>query len=536
MVTYGQKQKNSVRQQSLSSAIKLLTEQRQLATLADKQHLRKVWIELRQNGTPNDQYYNSKLSLETIERWEKFYDSIVGVKKASDLKIAYLCGPEPMNDLEILIQNGVLAENVWAFESDINEYNTAVINALNSQYPFLKILKTDMKTFIETSPIRFDLIYLDFCGPLYNRNKDQKNLSTIVAIAKYHSLNSPGILLTNFSLPTELQDESGHHILKRLIAGYLFPKSFLEEASHDSGITEGSTSQGYSEESWEEIVATDLPKYYSQFVTRLVMDVFSYLVPLDRFMNNNKYLKMFFKLYNNNQKVRYLFKKKLESLFNFSANGGGGDVITDPDFYTSTWMAAAFKGIWNYTKNDEKFIHHGKNFLKQLTAYSKNEDDFFEKIAAYQYLMTEGLGQDTFYSDSLKKISDNWHSRDKYLFCDVFLFHQLKDLLIRQISVPYQVNVERTKRWSYKAKETEMFTDMFVLDDCRYVYDWMPTLDMLELNLQNEEQELSFRYIMDAIGKHSRWYYEELFNGTAIIDMSRKGFEVKTFHEREKVT
>ena len=64
----------------------------------------------------------------------------------------------------------------------------------------------------------------------------------------------------------------------------------------------------------------------------------------------------------------------------------------------------------------------------------------------------------------------------------------------------------------------------------------MPTLDMLELNLQNEEQELSFRYIMDAIGKHSRWYYEELFNGTAIIDMYRKGFEVKTFHEREKVT
>jgi hypothetical protein len=64
------------------------------------------------------------------------------------------------------------------------------------------------------------------------------------------------------------------------------------------------------------------------------------------------------------------------------------------------------------------------------------------------------------------------------------------------------------------------------------MYDWMPTMDMLEQNLQNIEQELSFRYIADALGKHNRWYQEEVFSGMAVIDMDQQGFNVKAFEER----
>ncbi|WP_299590371.1 hypothetical protein [Mucilaginibacter sp.] len=47
--------------------------------------------------------------------------------------------------------------------------------------------------------------------------------------------------------------------------------------------------------------------------------------------------------------------------------------------------------------------------------------------------------------------------------------------------------------------------------------------------------ELFLRYVMDALGKHMRWYYEEIFNGTAVIDMGTPGFEVKTFKKRINV-
>ncbi|MDB4923034.1 MAG: hypothetical protein JWQ54_5017 [Mucilaginibacter sp.] len=60
-------------------------------------------------------------------------------------------------------------------------------------------------------------------------------------------------------------------------------------------------------------------------------------------------------------------------------------------------------------------------------------------------------------------------------------------------------------------------------------------LDGREANLDNVEMELFLRYVMDALGKHMRWYYEEIFNGTAVIDMGTPGFEVKTFKKRINV-
>lgn len=532
MVSYNQKAKKKVRNESLSQAIKLLTVERKFSTLAPRDYLRKMWNVLKESDSQSDKYYNSHLKPNTIDRWENFYDSVVGAKKPSELKIAYLCGPDPINDLNVLVECGVLPENVWAFESDQQLYESAVANALNSEFPFMKILSTDLKTFIEVSPIKFDLIYLDFCGPVYNRNKNQKNLATLSSIAKHQSLNNLGILLTNFSLPTEEQDAKGHNLLARLTASYLFPKAFVEEHKHDSKIDDGPICHSVNEESWDKKVKADLPNFYGQFVTRLIMDIFTYLVPMDRFMSNEKYLKTFFKVYNSKGRPRYILKKRLSFMYDFSKNGGGGDVIVDPGYYSSMWTFAAYKGIWDYTKEDKDFIKHGELFLEQMAQYSSNHHDFFGKITAYQFLMNEGLEQYAFYTDSLKTISDKWRENRKYQFCDMFLFHQIKDLLVRQISVPYQVNVEKTRRWTYQAKETKMFTDMIVLDECRYMYDWMPTIDMLEQNLQNIEHELSFRYVADALGKHNRWYQEEVFSGMAVIDMDEQGFKVKAFEER----
>jgi hypothetical protein len=80
-----------------------------------------------------------------------------------------------------------------------------------------------------------------------------------------------------------------------------------------------------------------------------------------------------------------------------------------------------------------------------------------------------------------------------------------------------------------------MFMDMTVLDECRYLYDWMPTMDMLEANLNDVQIELSFRYVMDALGKHTRYFQEEIFNGTAIVPMGFDRFDPKFFIERQEI-
>ncbi len=60
-------------------------------------------------------------------------------------------------------------------------------------------------------------------------------------------------------------------------------------------------------------------------------------------------------------------------------------------------------------------------------------------------------------------------------------------------------------------------------------------MDMLEANLDNVQIELSFRYIMDALGKHTRYFQEEIFNGTAAVPMGYDRFEPKIYTERQEI-
>ncbi len=80
-----------------------------------------------------------------------------------------------------------------------------------------------------------------------------------------------------------------------------------------------------------------------------------------------------------------------------------------------------------------------------------------------------------------------------------------------------------------------MYLDMIVLDECRYLYDWMPSIDMLLDGFSDIERQLSYRFALDGISKHSRWYNTEYFSGTAIIDQDKKPFEAKTLKTRIKL-
>lgn len=75
-------------------------------------------------------------------------------------------------------------------------------------------------------------------------------------------------------------------------------------------------------------------------------------------------------------------------------------------------------------------------------------------------------------------------------------------MLFRQLSVPYDINIRETRRWAYKAKETQMFTDMFVLDDCRCIYDMMPTIDMIDHRIKDMDAQVCYRIVLDVLNKN----------------------------------
>ncbi|MDE3022807.1 MAG: class I SAM-dependent methyltransferase [Pseudomonadota bacterium] len=323
-----------------------------------------------------------KLSDTTVERWESFYDSIVQSRSPENLKVAYLSGPNPENDLRVFCQACVLPENIWAFESENSTYSDAVVSALNSEFPFIKIINGGLDTFIEASPQRFDVIYLDFCGPLPSRNKKQKTLTALKRILARHALNSPGVLITNFSLPTIEQDEVGGSLLSKLVSCYLYPKELLEDKDSQKGFFEGPVAHGLDPDEWFKEVSNDLNYYYGEFVTRLLIDHASLISTYNRFPKQHFLYKKFF-----NADENSLLGTLKKSYFHFDEEDGGGDVIVDSGQYPILWTLAALDKELNgrdpnypqFVNDDEEFTKFAEQFLSQLdvNGSKKRTDQFF---------------------------------------------------------------------------------------------------------------------------------------------------------------
>lgn len=82
-----------------------------------------------------------------------------------------------------------------------------------------KILKQRIETFFEQSPQKFDVIYIDACGSIPS---EQHALRCISSIFKNHRLQSPGVIITNFSEP----DNKEEYI--ELLSQYLLSKKEVD--------------------------------------------------------------------------------------------------------------------------------------------------------------------------------------------------------------------------------------------------------------------------------------------------------------------
>lgn len=560
MSEYIEPSKNKIRNLLISSAIETLTTSRQSSTLASRDYVRKVRDYLSDPQTKqyeSTQHFASLLSDETIERWENFYDSIVQTKKPENLKVAYLSGPNPENDLRILVKNGVLPENVWAFEMDNNTYSAAVSSALESEFPFIKIVNSNIDSFLETSPQRFDIIYLDFCGPLPSSNS--KTLAVITKVLQKHAIAPLGVLITNIALP-EFTDNnaSTRKAISKIVATYLYPKPFLEnflkkDDSEYENWTESASCHGIDFIDWINLVEKDLEHFYSQYITRLIIDHASFISPYDRFPceANSPLFNKFFNIPKaskgelNNKIKRFIeISKNVNELYGDYDTYTENDNVEDSDLsdlamesemYPTLWSLSVLKAV-SESSNNEDFKKLSRTFLKELNKKNSSHSLILESISQLTYLLTEHESQNSYLSDAIKKIKENHNFSNYYNFCDLVLFHQILELLFRQIACPYHVNIEKTKRWSYKSegKNAQMFSDMLVLDECRYLYDWMPTMDMISNGFQNLERQFSYRFALDAISKHRHWYNPEYFFGTAVVSMGeRDDFEPKVLSRRE---
>lgn len=267
------------------------------------------------------------------------------------------------------------------------------------------------------------------------------------------------------------------------------------------------------------------------------MDMIGVITPYDKFNSNHV---LFEHMFDINEKSK--LEQAINNILHFNTEdelSNSGTVIVDKNMFPTLWSIVAISKSLNkrdmdYPQdifNDTEFGKFSSNFLSQLSQ-SNDENNLVKNIARMSYLLSQGNGEDKFHSLPMQSLEQlGWHNEFPQ-FCDLFLFHQIKEVLFRQLAVPYHVNTSKTKRWKYKAKETPMYMDLLILDECRYLYDWMPTIDMMTASLNDFERHLSFRFILDGLSKHRRYYNSEFFFGTACIGANNDGFESKQLSPR----
>ena len=201
--------------------------------------------------------------------WGALQESRVGVRSPVDLNVLFLCGPNPLNDFQVLMGLGIPPQNVWAVEGGTNEFDNAVKELRTAELP-VNIDKGALHEFFEVVPQQFDLVYFDACGPLFGGKP--KTAQVLRELFINQRLAPLSVLITNFSQA----NADGNHTdewLCRMAVWYA--ARFREPCSSPFELPE----RRLEFPAYAKFVGKNLGDYYSDFVSRFTIEFASLLLP-----------------------------------------------------------------------------------------------------------------------------------------------------------------------------------------------------------------------------------------------------------------
>jgi len=550
--TYDQKAKIRARRVALKRAVKLVTTRRDAAAIVPDAYVRRVW-RAKRRGSPYDAAAVSALHRSDIRGWERYRGEVIGTRKASEITVAYLAGPDPENDLRELLRLGVRPENIWAFESRQADARAGHERLAKRATRGVKFLHIDIEDFFIGSSRRFDIIYIDACDSLPKASR------LLVTLFQHAALAPLGVLVTNFSKPdptnTDLMDR---HVYA--IAAYLYGKDFLD-LKH-GGWTDGAAAQGYvispaelaslgeddATPAWEEKffgdeVRSKFSHYYGSFVTRHIMDIAALIAPMARLARTKFWSQL------SSSSIDAAARRGRDMLVwpewpEPAGDDGpdavvaipkGGEAISETGTHSllqSFAMCGAYGELEGHDlppEVDRKFI---ASWMESLRGKPGGKVSGADLAAAYYGLR----GDADLQSDGLKRATE-YPFRDRMPFlCDVPNADIGFYPAIAQLAHPSHCNVREVRRYRYIAKTMEMFLDVLPFDECRYVYDWQSVFSLMSGDWAKRSDQLIFRFAIDAIAKSARWYKSDFLHGCHAIGIDFDRFQAAELRRRRNLS
>ncbi len=536
MAEYSQPKKIRARTLALSHAVELLTTRRERATVVPKDYVARVQKTLSKREGTFDSHAAASCDEDFISDWEAFWFSKVGSKAPSELTVAYLAGPEPLNDFRELVKLGVHPHNIFGFESETKEFNQALSNAKVSEFPLLKIIKMPLERYLQAVPMSFDIVYFDACGPF--PSPTQRTLRTVATIFRYQRLNPLSVLITNFAGP-----DPTNTILTRtftdLVSSYLYPRAFQESEDPEWNMEEGAAANGLvpkepgSDDSFYDVVLKDLPRFYGNFITRQLFDLGSFIVPLARLASGG-----------NASLWNTFFTKSAEELAKlatdrktFDVDGNGGDYIVDPYMNAMGWTFSALLDT-NDTADYPAIDPQSSALLQTWARELGGSPEVKAREAIDAYLLLKNLPEADWLKPAMQELLIGYrYLQNMHMFCDVPTHELALFPVAAQFSYPYHYNVQETQRYRYVAegKSTDMYLDVIPFDTCRYLYDWLPSTELVSEAFNLAGHQLVYRFALDALLKHSIRYNNEYVFGGHVVGVNEEGYSERLLTPRQVI-
>lgn len=514
--SYSQPEKKQTRWLALCHAVESLTSHRDSSPVVTLDHFRRGMkfvcdsIEKTNEAgytcfpVPHEQVK------EKSKAFEELHTSRGGKMQAGDLRVLFLCGPEPLNDLEVMLELGIRLENVWAVESDKGNVKQAVEKLSDSGYG-IKIYRGSLQQFFELIPQQFDIVYFDTCGTL--PSSKPRTLDVLRQLFERQRLTPLSVLITNFSQAN--QDGKSLDLWAKRLGSWFFTRDDWDDFDNDY---------------WQH-VAENLDDYYSDFVSRFVIEFAGLLMPWWRVSALDGARREYFTTADSCQiNLTPLNEKRLK-------------IEATPEAMFSQDSLPVYRRVLETIQT---------NLRKDDPIRKMFCDDALNKVklsdAVWLAYALRNCGDPGFSAASKlnKKLcsaeavdvlnSFHWVDQGMEIFCDEPHAHLLADLLLGLYGFPYHCNVAKQRRWRYVAsgKITPMYLDVFVLDQARYCYDLVPTLPLLVDRLRFPDQWI-LRVCMDGIFRHTANVCSEWFYASTLAKMGIPGFEFHDLPERETV-
>ncbi|MFR8784366.1 hypothetical protein [Slackia sp.] len=495
MNSYRQASKNTVRRELLTHAVSALTERRNASACVRRSYVRDLKSHFLSRGFTDSAREAGLIDDSYICAWENLHDSCVGVKRPSDLRVCYLSGPEPMNDFEVLTGLGVLPQNIWAFESGSSEFKSGLEQCCGSDINQPKLVKMSIENFFDIVPMIFDIVYLDFCSSFVSR---RHSLRCICSLFYHHRLSSPGVLVTNFSEIDESRRESFSQLMSRF---NLFKQNVgkrIDFNDVDSCRRHASRALAQAQNNFEEC--------YGNFIPSIIGNIASVSVPSQRFADSVA--------------MGFLGVHTDEMMFDLDRLNC---LEAEPLLRFFSCLDPSCAG--------NPFFFEGKianTLLSELNPPGLSKRPF-ESLWMISLLKAERITASKEVEEAAKKFAESYRFLDRP---DRVLYI---DYCIRQLSYPSHYNFRASKSYSYISKTKRMFADAIVLDDCRYVYDFLPAALQGENALSNRSWVNVLRFAIDGLVKCRLAVDSDFFYRGSVVSKEIEEFAPGTLPVRKEI-